>query len=57
MSLTRRESRADFPEVSLQLLDPATRRLVVHSGFNKLENRIVLDTCAAHRQKNPIVVS
>ena len=33
MSLAQRESRADFPEVSLQLLDPFALELVAYGGF------------------------
>ena len=34
VSLARRESRADFPEVSLQLLDPSKWRLAAYGGFS-----------------------
>ena len=42
MSLDRRESRADLPEVSLQLLDPSEWRLAAYGGFFREENITVL---------------
>ena len=41
MSLARRESRADFPEVSLQLLDPSEWKLAAYGGFFREENVIL----------------
>ena len=41
VSLARRESRADFPEVSLQLVDPSERKLALYGGFCREENVIV----------------
>ena len=37
------ESRADFREVSLQLLDPTEWKLVAYGGFVREENIIVLE--------------
>ena len=42
ISLARRESRADFPEVSMQLLDPLERKLTAYDGFFREESLIVL---------------
>ena len=43
MSFARRESRADFPEVSVQLLDPSEWKLTAYGGFFREENIIVLE--------------
>ena len=43
VSLARRESRADFPEVSLQLLDPSEWRLAAYCVFCREENIIVFE--------------
>ena len=43
VSLARRESRADFPEASVQLLDPSEGRLAAHGGFLREENIEVLE--------------
>ena len=42
MSLARRESRADSPAVSLQLLDLSERKLAAYGGFFREENITVL---------------
>ena len=42
-SLPRRECRADFPEVSLQLLDPSKWRLAAYDCFFREENIIILE--------------
>ena len=43
VSLARRESRADFPEVSLQLLDRSEWKLAANGGFFREENIMVLE--------------
>ena len=43
VSLARRESDADFPEASLQLLDPQERKLAAYGGFFREEKIIVLE--------------
>ena len=44
VSLAHRESCADFPEVSLQLLDPSEWRLVAYGDlFREEKNSIVLE--------------
>ena len=45
VSLARKECRADFPEVSLQLLDTSKWKLAAHGGFFREENITVLGTC------------
>ena len=39
----KRESHADFPEVSLQLLDPSKWKLAAYGGFFRDVNNIVLE--------------
>ena len=41
--LARKESRADFPEVSLHLLDPSEWKLAAYGGFFREENIIILE--------------
>ena len=43
VSLARKESRADFPKVSLQLLDPSECGLAAYGGFFREENIIILE--------------
>ena len=43
LSLAQGESRADFPEVSLQLLDPPEWKLTACGGFFREENITVLE--------------
>ena len=43
MSLAQRESRADFPEGSLELLDPSEWKLAAYGGFFREENIAVLE--------------
>ena len=43
VSLARRESRADFPEVSVQLLDPSEWKLTAYGGSFREENIGVLE--------------
>ena len=43
MLLARRESRADFPEVSFQLLDPSAWKMAAYGGFFRGDNIIVLE--------------
>ena len=43
MSLAQRESRADFPEMSLQLLDPSAWELVACGASFREENNIILE--------------
>ena len=43
VSVTRRERRADFLEVSLELLVPATWKLVAPGGFFEDENLLILE--------------
>ena len=43
VSLARRESRADFPSVSLQILDSSEWRLAAYSGFFREENITLLE--------------
>ena len=43
VSLAQKERCADFPEVSLQLLDPSEWRLTVYGGFFRDENTITLE--------------
>ena len=45
MLLVRRESRADFPEVSLQLLHPSEWKLAAFGGFVREEIIIVRPMC------------
>ena len=42
VSIARQESRADFPEVSLQLLDPSEWILTAYGGFFHVECIIIL---------------
>ena len=43
VSLSREESRAEFPEVSLQLLDPSEWQLAAYGAFCREENIIILE--------------
>ena len=43
LALALRESRADFPEVSFQLLDPSEWKLAAYGGSFREENIEVLD--------------
>ena len=43
MSLARRDSRADFPEVSVQLLDPSQWKLTACDSFFREEHIVVLE--------------
>ena len=43
VSLARRESRSDFPEVSLQLLDPSEWKMAAFGGFFREENITILE--------------
>ena len=43
MSLARRKSRADFPEVSLPHLGPSEWKKVAYGGFSREENIIILE--------------
>ena len=57
VSLSLRESRADFPEVSLRLSDPSEWRLAAYSGFCREGNITVLEArsilCAVlHMESN-----
>ena len=45
VSLAQRESCADFPELSLQLLNPSEWRLAACGGFCRHENITVLEAC------------
>ena len=43
VSRARRESRPEFPEVSLQLLDPSEWKLAAFGGFFREENIIIIE--------------